>query len=555
MAVSAWKLWEGCQLLDNIAEGGFCHLYRDVTRAFTPSRVLMLFVPRARKTLFARTELFPGFGNAVLNLRVPFLRVGDLKSKKDKDGDPTRCIRENDCSPATTPESFRSLWRSLRRLLRPLVVVSAVLLSAAVPPAACLEPSSFSAAEGGIAQFPLGLNAFQRALKSSSDSDVAEPVASVSEAPAKVEGGKALTKQIWRAAKPPVVVDCTADDLEEIRQLLLHTPEYPVKYQSYTMRSFSMSPHFFDMCVVAKYLGSTSSDEADTEADEEEDTPRPGGIIGVVAAAEMSAKSANILMVAVHENFRRMGLGEPSQITDHDSGTSSSPGRGPLLSDTMLHVWISQLAPLHLYMSMGFGPTRYIPAYYNTQAVSAGYEMRMPLPYQTPEEAYAKTIERKGQRTPEGDIKNSERTRSKPVQKPLRSLPRYSRCKTSALWCLFALIFASGSELKSLQMSLVEAGSTRNIHGSAGKRRRWFFLYVLAAGVVVSAGGRAEGGQGARLACACAAAEVLCAASQVVDREATPSAREAALHWVHLPAQEWLEKSHNRRETERGGES
>lgn len=127
---------------------------------------------------------------------------------------------------------------------------------------------------------------------------------------------------MWGASKPHAIVDCTRNDLEEIRQLLLATPEYPVKYGPSTMRSFARSERFFDMCVVAKEVktknrtgaGTDADSEAETEAetDREEDTRVLGRVVGVVGAAEMSVGSANILMVAVDKNFRRMGLGKKS---------------------------------------------------------------------------------------------------------------------------------------------------------------------------------------------------------------------------------------------------
>lgn len=70
---------------------------------------------------------------------------------------------------------------------------------------------------------------------------------------------------------------------------------------------------------------------------------------------------------------------------------------GSLLNDALLHVWVSQLAPVHLYMSLGFGPTRYLPSYYSEQIVSAGYEMHLPLPYERIEDTYARKIKEKGE--------------------------------------------------------------------------------------------------------------------------------------------------------------
>lgn len=69
---------------------------------------------------------------------------------------------------------------------------------------------------------------------------------------------------------------------------------------------------------------------------------------------------------------------------------------GSVLQDASLHVWISQIAPLSLYMSLGFGPTKYYPTYYSEQEVTAGFEMHLPLPYERIEDTYKEKIRIKG---------------------------------------------------------------------------------------------------------------------------------------------------------------
>lgn len=118
-------------------------------------------------------------------------------------------------------------------------------------------------------------------------------------------------------SKPYAIVDCTENDLEAMRQLLLVTPEYPVTYKRSTMRYFAGLPRFFEMCVVAKEAMAAPQSDADTEADtDSEDGFRTlGRVVGLVAAAEMPRGTADILMVAVHKDFRRMGLGKAPRLS------------------------------------------------------------------------------------------------------------------------------------------------------------------------------------------------------------------------------------------------
>ena len=134
------------------------------------------------------------------------------------------------------------------------------------------------------------------------------------------ESKQKIREGSWEETKPHVIVDCTRDDLEDIRQLLLSIPEYPVKYGPSTMRSFSRTPRFYEMCVVAKEvkvrrpLEAGPEAETDVDTDAEHDARLIGRVVGVVAAAEMRRGSANIIMVAVDEKYRRMGLGREPKV-------------------------------------------------------------------------------------------------------------------------------------------------------------------------------------------------------------------------------------------------
>ena len=150
------------------------------------------------------------------------------------------------------------------------------------------------------------------------------------------------------------IVDCTPQDLEAVRSLLLRTAEYPVKYSRSTMQYFSHYRYFYDLCVVAKidnnletketvyteteretdkaetegeeteaetdYTETETEEEAQDAYDDEKETARrqrrnakykrkQGDIIGVVGAAETQTGCVNILMVAVDERYRRLGIG------------------------------------------------------------------------------------------------------------------------------------------------------------------------------------------------------------------------------------------------------
>ncbi|KAL8436499.1 hypothetical protein Efla_006750 [Eimeria flavescens] len=198
---------------------------------------------------------------------------------------------------------------------------------------------------------------------------------------------KAATKR-----RDYVIVDCQPKDLEPIRQLLLETPEYPVKYSRASMRSFAEFPRFYDLCVVAKELQEQADPaEAETEAESDSEEDRRarkqqqlGRVVAVVGAAEVRRGVANILMVAVDKDFRRRGIAREAlkAVLTKASKFARQEGRGSPLVDAVLHVWVPQLAPVQLYLGLGFVPTRYLRSYYSDQKISAGYEMHLPLPYE-----------------------------------------------------------------------------------------------------------------------------------------------------------------------------
>ncbi|KAL8455457.1 hypothetical protein Emag_000726 [Eimeria magna] len=197
--------------------------------------------------------------------------------------------------------------------------------------------------------------------------------------------------------KPPHDETSRENDLEEIRHLLLRTPEYPVKYNSSTMLYFYQTPRFPDMCVVAReVVDDINEDDIETEAESDSDAERRkrglGRIVGVVGAGEVKKSSANIMMVAVDKDFRRMGLAKTmlKRVLMKASRFSlAHSGNTSILKDAMLHVWVPQLAPVQLYLSLGFIPTKYLRSYYREQEISAGYEMHLPLPYEKAEDRLA----------------------------------------------------------------------------------------------------------------------------------------------------------------------
>ncbi|KAL8272423.1 hypothetical protein Esti_003713 [Eimeria stiedai] len=205
------------------------------------------------------------------------------------------------------------------------------------------------------------------------------------------------SEEAWASGKKRhAIVDCRKNDLEAIRRLLLRTPEYPVKYAPSTMRHFYETPRFPDMCVVAReILDDANEDTEETEAESDSDTESRksglGRIVGVVGAGEARKGSANIMMVAVDKDFRRMGIAKAmlKSVLMKASRFSLSHTNGSVLKEAMLHVWVPQLAPVQLYLSLGFVPTKYLRSYYHEQVVSAGYEMHLPLPYENAEDRLA----------------------------------------------------------------------------------------------------------------------------------------------------------------------
>lgn len=70
--------------------------------------------------------------------------------------------------------------------------------------------------------------------------------------------------------------------------------------------------------------------------------------------------------------------------------------RKPALREALLHVWISQIPPLSLYMSLGFEPVALLPDYYSSQRVAAGFEMHLPLPYERVEDRLVRKVAKQG---------------------------------------------------------------------------------------------------------------------------------------------------------------
>lgn len=92
----------------------------------------------------------------------------------------------------------------------------------------------------------------------------------------------------------------TVDDAEEVRLLLLHAKEYPVKYSLSTMLHFHGMPLFQQLSVVAR--------EKSNEA-----TRQKGKIVGVAGTALDNRGMANVMMLAVDDQHRRLGLGKQHQ--------------------------------------------------------------------------------------------------------------------------------------------------------------------------------------------------------------------------------------------------
>ncbi|KEP60059.1 UNVERIFIED_CONTAM: acetyltransferase, GNAT family protein [Hammondia hammondi] len=169
------------------------------------------------------------------------------------------------------------------------------------------------------------------------------------------------------------------DDVEDVRSLLLRTDEYPVKYSSSTMWYFLRRPLFKQLSVVAR----------------EKQPPQPGErrkIIGVAGTALDDQGMANIMMLAIDSNYRRMGLGREllRQSLELASlfarGSKRNPNPRYQIDRARLHVWVTQAPPLSLYLSTGFTPVEYVPNYYSSQNVQAGYDLQLSLPYRTVEE-------------------------------------------------------------------------------------------------------------------------------------------------------------------------
>ncbi|ESS28902.1 acetyltransferase, GNAT family protein [Toxoplasma gondii GAB2-2007-GAL-DOM2] len=169
------------------------------------------------------------------------------------------------------------------------------------------------------------------------------------------------------------------DDVEDVRSLLLRTDEYPVKYSSSTMQYFLRRPLFKQLSVVAR----------------EKQPAGPGQrrkIIGVAGTSLDDQGMANIMMLAIDSNYRRMGLGREllRQSLELASlfarGSKRNPNPRYQIDRARLHVWVTQAPPLSLYLSTGFTPVEYIPNYYSSQNVQAGYDLQLSLPYRTVEE-------------------------------------------------------------------------------------------------------------------------------------------------------------------------
>ncbi|PHJ25018.1 gnat family protein [Cystoisospora suis] len=166
----------------------------------------------------------------------------------------------------------------------------------------------------------------------------------------------------------------TVDDAEEVRVLLLRAKEYPVKYSLSTMLHFHSMPLFQQLSVVAREKRN-------------EKTGKKGKIVGVAGTALDSRGMANVMMLAVDDQHRRIGLGREllrmslEKASLFAPGSKANPNPGYQIERAVLHVWISQRPPLSLYMSTGFTPVELIPDYYTSQDVQGGYEMQLTLPY------------------------------------------------------------------------------------------------------------------------------------------------------------------------------
>lgn len=89
----------------------------------------------------------------------------------------------------------------------------------------------------------------------------------------------------------------TVDDAEEVRVLLLRSKEYPVKYSLSTMLHFHSMPLFQQLSVVAREKRN-------------EKTGEKGKIVGVAGTALDNRGMANVMMLAVDDQHRRIGLGK-----------------------------------------------------------------------------------------------------------------------------------------------------------------------------------------------------------------------------------------------------
>ena len=100
------------------------------------------------------------------------------------------------------------------------------------------------------------------------------------------------------------------------------------------------------------------------------------------------------MMLTVLQKASRLSLSQRALMKNKETIHKSvyvSP-----LREVMLHVWVSQIAPLSLYMSLGFSPRVYLPHYYDSQTVSAGLELTLSLPYTPIESIYHQVISDKG---------------------------------------------------------------------------------------------------------------------------------------------------------------
>nr|CEL70441.1 TPA: acetyltransferase domain-containing protein,putative [Neospora caninum Liverpool] len=169
------------------------------------------------------------------------------------------------------------------------------------------------------------------------------------------------------------------DDAEDVRLLLLRTDEYPVKYTSSTMQYFLRMPLFQQLSVVAR-----------------EKQPANLGqkrkLIGVAGTALDDQNMANVMMLAIDSSYRRMGLGREllRQSLEKASlfarGSHQNPNPRYQIQRARLHVWATQAPPLSLYLSTGFTPVEYLPNYYTSQDIKAGYDLQLSLPYKSVEE-------------------------------------------------------------------------------------------------------------------------------------------------------------------------